>query len=78
MPTTLDQPVLYQIRVQGRLDASWSAWLDGVTIQAVSSEDGTTVTTLTGRLDQAALHGVLRGIRDLGLPLLEIRRGLAG
>jgi hypothetical protein len=74
MPSTLDQPALYQIRVQGRLDASWSGWFDEVTIQAATAEDGTAVTTLASRLDQAALHGILRRIRDLGLPLLKVKQ----
>ena len=48
MPSTLDQPTLYQIRVQGRLDASWSPWFDDVTVQAATTLDGTAVTTLAG------------------------------
>jgi hypothetical protein len=71
----LDQPATYQIQVRGRLDASWSDWFDDVTIQAGSRSDGTPVTTLTGLLDQAALHGILKRIRDLGLPLLEVKQG---
>jgi hypothetical protein len=74
MPSILDQPVLYQIGVRGRLDASWSAWFDGMMLGTGTGPDGTPVTTLTGPLDQAALHGVLRRIRDLGLPLLEVKQ----
>ncbi len=77
MRSTLDQPVPYQIRVQGRLDASSSAWFDGVSVQVGTAEDGAAVTTLAGLLDQAALHGVLRRIRDLGLPLIEVRQGVS-
>jgi len=66
--------MLYQIRIQGRLDVSWAAWFGDVAIQTVTAEDGATVTVLSGRLDQAALHGILRRIRDLGLPLLEVKQ----
>jgi hypothetical protein len=59
----------YSIRVKGHLDSRWSAWFDGLTIS--NEENGEAV--LRGPLtDQAALHGVLIKIRDLGLPLLAI------
>ena len=59
----------YEIRLEGRLDHRWAAWFDGMTL--VHAGDGNTL--LTGAaLDQAALHGVLRQIRDLGLPLLAV------
>ena len=59
----------YHIRVKGHLDGHWSAWFDGLTIS--NEADGEAV--LHGPLpDQAALHGVLIKIRDLGLPLLAI------
>ncbi len=62
-------PDIYQIRVKGHLDSHWSAWFDGMTI--TNQPDGKTV--LTGPLvDQAALHGLLIKIRDLGLPLLAV------
>ena len=61
----------YHIRVRGHLDDRWSDWLGGLTIQR--RDDGTTV--LAGSVvDQAALHGVLASIRDLGLPLLSVNR----
>ena len=61
----------YQIRVNGVLDSSWSAWFDG--LQITSDDRGQT--TIAGPIaDQAALHGLLAKIRDLGLELLEVRR----
>ena len=61
----------YEIRIQGRLDPRWSTYLDGVHL--TPDTDGTTV--LTGRVvDQAALHGLLAGLRDLGLPLISLAR----
>lgn len=60
---------VYQIRVKGHLDGSWSEWLDGSTV--THEKDGTTV--LTGPVtDQPALHGLLIKIRDLGLTLLSV------
>jgi hypothetical protein len=61
----------YEIRVQGHLDSRWAAWVEG--LRFTRERDGTT--TLTGPLvDQAALHGLLARIRDLGLPLVSMRR----
>ena len=69
----LEQSTMYQIKVQGRLDNSWSAWFDDMTITVEKLDDGLSITTLKGRvMDQAALHGVLARIRDLGLPLLLV------
>ena len=63
-----DQPHRYEIRVRGRLDPRWTARLDGMTL---TTGDGTTV--IEGVVvDQAALHGLLRTIFDLGLPLLSV------
>ena len=62
---------VYEIRVKGNLDLRWSDWFDGFTITPVGDED----TLLIGCVaDQAALHGVLHKIRDLGLPLLTVQR----
>jgi hypothetical protein len=59
----------YRIRIQGRLEHRWSAWFDGMTLTL--DGDGTTV--LRGRVsDQAALHGLIHKVRDLGLTLLEV------
>ena len=60
---------VYEIRVQGELTARWSDWFAGLSVQ---TGDGETV--IVGPVDdQAALHGVLARIRDLGLPLLAVR-----
>jgi hypothetical protein len=64
-------PGLYEIRVQGRLEPRWSTWFDGFAL--TPGFDGTTV--LTGNVaDQAALHGLLQSLRDLGLPLVSVVR----
>ena len=61
----------YEIRIAGRLAPRWAAWFDGLTL--TTAGDGTTL--LAGRVaDQAALHGVLARIRDLGLPLVSVTR----
>ena len=67
---TLAQPATYQIKVPGHLDESWSDWVGGMTITVES--EGPPVTTLTGRLDQAALQGLLRRLYSLGLPLVSV------
>ena len=62
----------YAIRVQGHLDQERSGWFDGLTL--THTAEGETI--LSGPIaDQAALHGVLLKIRDLGLTLLEVKRG---
>lgn len=64
-----DRPIEYAIRVQGHLEPRWATWFDGMTLNP--NPDGTT--TLRGPLpDQAALHGVLAGLRDLGIPLISL------
>jgi hypothetical protein len=70
-----DQPVNYQLKVQGRLDERWAHWFDGMTIEYTSADDGSTVTVLTGFVtDQAALYGLISRMRDLGLALLSVDR----
>jgi len=62
-------PGRYEIRVKGHLDARWTAWFDGLTL--THGSDGTTI--IHGPVaDQAALHGLLQKIRDLGLPLISV------
>ncbi len=63
------EPGWYEIRLKGHLDARWAVRFDGLSF--THARDGTTI--LTGPVvDQAALHGVLRTVRDLGLPLLSV------
>jgi hypothetical protein len=64
-----DQAMVYQIRIKGHLRDLWSDWFDGLTITL--EEDGHTL--LAGReSDQAALHGLLKKVRDLGMPLISV------
>jgi len=69
---TLDQPALYQIKVPGRLDESWIEWDGRMTVTVECDNEDTPVTTLTGSVDQAALHGLLRRLYSLGLPLISV------
>ena len=71
---TLDRPATYQVQVPGELDESWSDWVAGMTIAVESEGEGPQVTTLTGTMDQAALHGVLRRLYSVGLPLISVNR----
>ncbi|TLN25078.1 hypothetical protein FDZ74_02570 [bacterium] len=65
----LNHPPVYQIRVRGHLDRQWADWFEVSSITL--EEDGNTL--LTGAVvDQAALYGILKKIRDLGMPLLSI------
>ena len=64
-----DQPHHYEIRVEGHLEARWSAWFDG--LRLTLDDDGTTA--IHGPVaDQSALHGVLQRLRDLGVPLVSV------
>lgn len=69
---TLDRPVTYQIKVPGALDERWSAWDGEMTITVESDDDDSSVTALTGVLDQASLHGLLRRLYALGIPLISV------
>ena len=70
-----DRQGIYQIRVKGTLEERWSDWFDGFTLTPQVGDE----TLLTGPVtDQAALHGLLSKIRDLGLPLLSVRRVESG
>ena len=62
-------PGRYEIRLKGHLDSRWAAWFDGLSL--TNSSDGTTI--ICGPVtDQAALHGLLQKVRDLGLPLVSV------
>lgn len=69
---TLDQPIIYQIRVAGHLEANWSDWIEHMTVTAEREAGSLPVTTLTGTFDQAALLGLLRRLYYLGLPLISV------
>lgn len=64
-----DQPKIFHIKIQGHLSRQWMDWFEGLNIML--EEDGNTL--LRGRVeDQSALHGVLKKIRNLGMPLLSV------
>ena len=59
----------YEIRVEGHLQQRWSAWLDGLTL----APEGDGITLISGQVeDQAALHGLLQKLRDIGIPLISL------
>lgn len=69
------EPGLYEIRIKGHLDQRWADWFEGLTITLENNGD----TRLTGPVvDQAALHGLLKKVRDLGLPLISVARAGLG
>ncbi len=70
MASRLDQPMIYQIRIEGHLGPQWTNWFGGLSITLEDNGD----TLLTGPVvDQAALHGLLRKVRDLGMTLLLVK-----
>ncbi len=69
--TDPNEPGTYQIRIKGHLSPQWADWFDGLTITLQDDAE----TLLTGPVvDQAALHGLLKKLRDLGIPLLSVNQ----
>jgi hypothetical protein len=67
--TDSNQPLVYQIRIKGHLGSQWTDWFEGLTITLEENGD----TLLTGPvIDQASLYGLLKKVRDLGIPLLSV------
>ena len=70
-----DQPTTYQVRIKGHLGPEWTDWFGGLAITLEKNGD----TLLTGLVvDQAALHGLLRRVRDLGMPLVSVSQMKGG
>jgi hypothetical protein len=69
LKTDPSRPMVYQIRIKGHLGSQWTDWFEGLTITLEDTGD----TLLTGPvIDQAALHGLLKKVRDLGMPLVSV------
>ena len=72
LQSDLPQPTFFRIRIKGQLDPQWTDWFEGLTITLEDNGD----TLLSGPVvDQAALHGLLKRIRDLGIPLISVCPG---
>lgn len=72
---TLDQPGIYRIRVQGRLNEHWSSYFEEMQICLEADPEGNPVTRLTGELaDQAALQGIMQKLYNLGFPLISAEK----
>lgn len=69
LKTDPSQPMVYQIRVKGHLGSQWQDWFGGLTVTLEDNGE----TLLTGPVvDQAALHGLIKKVRDLGMPLVSV------
>ena len=65
----------YEIRVDGHLDQRWSDWFEGMELTQAFNQNGSPITVLTGTIvDQAALHGILASVRDIGIPIISVNR----
>ena len=72
-PIAVDQPGIYRIKIQGRLSEGALRRFDEMTVSVEPNTAGIPVTTLTGQItDQAALHGIVARVRDMGLPLILV------
>jgi hypothetical protein len=69
---TLDNPATYQIKVPGHLDESWTEWDGRMDVKVEYDNNDMPVTTLIGTVGQGALHGLLRRVYSLGLPLISV------
>jgi len=69
---TLHRPAIYQIKIPGTLDTLWVDDVSSLRITVEENSAGQPITTLTGRMDQAALQGLLRRLYGLGLPLISV------
>jgi hypothetical protein len=70
-PEEHHKPGHCELRLKGHLDSRWAGWFEGLTITLEANGE----TLLTGKVvDQAALHGLLRKVRDLGMPLISVNR----
>jgi len=68
----------YEIQIEGHLGDDWSAWFEGLRVDHATEAGGEVRTILSGRMDQAMLHGVLLRVFSLGLPLIGVCRADAG
>lgn len=73
-----DQPSIYQIRIKGHLGREWTEWTEWFGGLSITLEDNGDTLLAGPVVDQAALHGLLRQVRDLGMPLLSVIRVLTG
>lgn len=74
-PVDPHEPGLYEVHLQGRLDERWASWFDGMALTTGHDANGGVLTVLRGHVvDQAALHGLLTRLRDIGLPLISVIR----
>ena len=74
-PAPPNRPMVYQIRIKGHLDRRWKDWFGEATI---TLEEGGDTLLICPVVDQAALHGLLKKVRDLGMPLISVNRLDAG
>jgi hypothetical protein len=70
---SLDRPVTYEIKVPGELSEAWRSWPEGITASVEQGERDYPTTSLVGKIDQAALQGLLRSLYSMGLPLISVK-----